>query len=70
MPKHSTAADTGPAQPTDRNPPLPDLTGLDLRSLRLLDLDEDGLTAAVDSALRQPGELGETWYSDGSVGHP
>lgn len=46
--------------------PLPDLTGVALRGLRIL--DDERVTRAVDETLRRPGELAETWYSSGAQG--
>ncbi|MFI9719260.1 hypothetical protein ACIHFE_06330 [Streptomyces sp. NPDC052396] len=64
MPKQRNAAT---ADPKDSAPPapLPDLTGVGLRSLRTMADPE--LTAAVESALRHPAEFGETWYSSGGT---
>ncbi|MGW2300253.1 hypothetical protein [Streptomyces sp. NPDC001809] len=45
---------------------LPDLTGVDLRTLRLLDDPE--LVAAVERVLWNPQELGESWYEDSGEG--
>ncbi|MFF4404361.1 hypothetical protein ACFY2W_12320 [Streptomyces sp. NPDC001262] len=58
MPKHESGT-----------PPLPDLTGMSLRSLRAARTDRDpALAAAVDRALQHPADLGETWYSCGTEG--
>ncbi|WP_330173649.1 hypothetical protein OG875_08735 [Streptomyces sp. NBC_01498] len=40
-------------------PELPDLTGVDLRTLRRL--DDDALTAAVEDVLRCPGSFTDAW---------
>ncbi|MGK5642104.1 hypothetical protein ACSNOK_27885 [Streptomyces sp. URMC 126] len=66
MPKHRNAAAPGPAGGAGAAPPLPDLSGVGLRGLRRL--RDPGLTAAVDSTLRRPDELDETWYSSGAQG--
>ncbi|MBZ4322740.1 hypothetical protein [Streptomyces huiliensis] len=66
MPKHRNAAASGPAAGAGAPPPLPDLRGVGLRGLRVL--RDPGLAAAVDSTLRRPAELDETWYSSGHQG--
>ncbi|WP_171167007.1 hypothetical protein [Streptomyces sp. I05A-00742] len=66
MPKHRNAVASGPAGGAGAAPPLPDLRGVGLRSLR--GLQDPGLAAAVESTLRRPAELEETWYSSGAQG--
>ncbi|MFI0736884.1 hypothetical protein ACH4PU_02070 [Streptomyces sp. NPDC021100] len=66
MPKHRNAAASDPAGGAGAVPPLPDLRGVGLRGLR--GLRDPGLAAAVDSTLRWPAELDETWYSSGHQG--
>lgn len=54
------------AEQTGRNaggPVLPDLTGVDLRTLQ--GLDDEALTAAVDDVLRCPGSFTDSW-NDGN----
>ncbi|MEV4439405.1 hypothetical protein AB0K09_10340 [Streptomyces sp. NPDC049577] len=63
MPKHTYAAAVGPADGA-AVPPLPDLTGVGLRALR--GMADPDLSAAVESALRHPGEWWEIWYSSGN----
>ncbi|MFI9151884.1 hypothetical protein [Streptomyces sp. NPDC053367] len=53
-----TAADSG--GDTVRTAPLPDLTGVDLRTLRTL--DDPALAAAVAEALRDAASLRDVWY--------
>lgn len=49
--------------------PLPDLTGMSLRSLRAARTEQHpALAAVVDRALQHPADLGETWYSCGTEG--
>ncbi|WP_329381644.1 hypothetical protein [Streptomyces sp. NBC_01716] len=51
-----SAAETGgfPGSPV-----LPDLTGVDLRTLQ--GLDDEALTAAVEDVLRCPGSFKDSW---------
>jgi FXSXX-COOH protein len=42
---------------------VPDLTDLDLRTLRTM--DDPGLTEAVGHVLERSRELAEAWWSDG-----
>ncbi|MEU6621109.1 hypothetical protein ABZ926_10080 [Streptomyces litmocidini] len=44
---------------------LPDLDGVDLRTLRFTDDPE--LVAAVERVLEQPQELGASWYEGDTV---
>ncbi|MFB7451174.1 hypothetical protein ACFTWS_34745 [Streptomyces sp. NPDC057027] len=48
----------------DRPWGLPDLTGVDLRTLRFM--DDPALVAAVDRVLWHPQELGASWFVEGS----
>ncbi|MFD3525600.1 hypothetical protein [Streptomyces sp. NPDC058653] len=41
------------------SPVLPDLTGVDLRTLQ--GLDDEALTAAVEDVLRCPGSFTDSW---------
>lgn len=45
---------------------LPDLTGVDLRTLRFM--DDPDLAAAVERVLWHPQELGESWYEGSEDG--
>jgi hypothetical protein len=54
------AADSG--DDAVRTAPLPDLTGVDLRTLR--SLDDPALAAAVDLVLRGSAGLRDVWYVD------
>ncbi|MGW6390704.1 hypothetical protein ACWFR1_09370 [Streptomyces sp. NPDC055103] len=42
---------------------LPDLNGVDLRTLRFT--DDPGLVAAVERVLGHPQELGASWFVEG-----
>ncbi|MBT2400249.1 FXSXX-COOH protein [Streptomyces sp. ISL-100] len=53
----------GPGQDAGRSPAVPDLTDLDLRTLRTM--DDPGLTEAVGHVLERSRELAEAWWSDG-----
>ncbi|SCK31292.1 hypothetical protein [Streptomyces sp. WMMB 322] len=57
MPKHPDAEPAVERAEYALAPPLPDLSGVDLRTLRRL--DTPALTAAVAHVLRGPGERGE-----------
>ncbi|MGW6567942.1 hypothetical protein [Streptomyces sp. NPDC054975] len=46
----------------DQPPHLPDLTAVDLRTLR--DMADPELVAAVDRVLGRVAELGESWFSN------
>ncbi|MEV4949478.1 hypothetical protein [Streptomyces sp. NPDC053755] len=54
---------TGVDRDAGRLPHLPDLTTVDLRTLR--SLDHPGLAAAVERVLRRPAELAESWVEGG-----
>lgn len=58
---------TGTGRDAGETPPLPDLTTVDLRTLRVM--DHPDLVAAVDRVLGRSRELGESWAS-GSDGLP
>ncbi|MFD9188240.1 hypothetical protein ACFWCA_08465 [Streptomyces phaeochromogenes] len=45
---------------------LPDLTDVDLRTLRAM--DDPGLIAAVDQVLKSSREFGQVWYVGGEGG--
>lgn len=67
MPKRTDGASRGPGRQTEAAPPpLPDLTGVSLRTLRTS--DDPTVAAAVENALRAPGELARVWRSDGTQG--
>ncbi|MGP4006244.1 hypothetical protein [Streptomyces sp. 4N124] len=53
----------GPGEDAGRTAPLPDLTDIDLRTLRAMDDPE--LSAAVERVLRGSAEFQEVWYGDG-----
>ncbi|MEU9881353.1 hypothetical protein [Streptomyces phaeochromogenes] len=59
--QRNRAAD--PGRDTGRTVALPDLTDVDLRTLRAM--DDPGLAAAVDQVLGSSGEFGEVWYTGG-----
>ncbi|MGW1074291.1 hypothetical protein [Streptomyces sp. NPDC002537] len=63
MPKLRSTARACPANGGVRVPPVPDLTGVDLRTLRHVTVP--GLGAAVEEILLDPGGLEATWYSGG-----
>ncbi|MCC3773043.1 hypothetical protein [Streptomyces sp. UNOC14_S4] len=64
MPKlTSTATTPGTADGAVRVPPVPDLTGIDLRTLRRV--ADPGLAVAVEEVLGDPDGLEITWYSGG-----
>ncbi|MEV8479053.1 hypothetical protein [Streptomyces sp. NPDC051173] len=63
MPKLKRTASARQAHPVERVPPVPDLTGVDLRTLR--HAEDPALGAAVEEVLLDPGEFEETWYSSG-----
>ncbi|MEU5420418.1 hypothetical protein ACFY1P_01495 [Streptomyces sp. NPDC001407] len=66
MPKLKRTAKARQAHPAERVPPVPDLTGVDLRTLRTLRHSEDlALGAAVEEVLLDPAGIAETWYSGG-----
>ncbi|MEU1705002.1 hypothetical protein ABZ478_06295 [Streptomyces sp. NPDC005706] len=50
-----------PGRDAGRAAPLPDLGGVDLRTLRFL--DDPALTAAVDLVLRDATECQQVWFS-------
>jgi len=56
--QRNRAAD--PGRDTGRTVVLPDLTDVDLRTLRAM--DDPGLAAAVDQVLGSSREFGEVWY--------
>lgn len=66
MPEHRNAAPADPADSTARTLELPDLTGVDLRTLR--HKGDGALDAAVSDVLLHPADYGQTWYSDGASG--
>ncbi|MET9437592.1 hypothetical protein [Streptomyces sp. NPDC006551] len=55
---------TGVDRDAGQAPPLPDLTAVDLRTLRVM--DHPDLVAAVDRVLGRSLELGESWVSEGN----
>ncbi|MET8680432.1 FxSxx-COOH cyclophane-containing RiPP peptide [Streptomyces sp. NPDC004647] len=63
MPKHRSTAAADPYGPVEGGPPLPDLTGVDLRSLR--DLQHPVLSAAVEDVLRHTPQTSDAWAKDG-----
>ncbi|MFI1799249.1 hypothetical protein ACH427_18125 [Streptomyces sp. NPDC020379] len=63
MPKLKRTATAHQAHTAERVPPVPDLTGVDLRTLR--HTEDPALGAAVEEVLLDPGEFEETWYSSG-----
>ncbi|MGI5348867.1 hypothetical protein ACQEU8_11825 [Streptomyces sp. CA-250714] len=68
MPKRTEGASRSPGRGPDAAPssPLPDLTDVTLRALRTC--DDPAVTAAVESALRDPAELARVWRSSGTDG--
>ncbi len=66
VPRQRDPASAGTARRPSCPPPLPDLTGVDLRTLSTL--DDPALTAAVDHVLRNPADFTESWRDDGSAG--
>ncbi|MEU1403469.1 hypothetical protein ABZ471_14090 [Streptomyces sp. NPDC005728] len=56
----------GPGEDAGRTALLPDLTGVDVASLRAM--DDPGLIAAVEHVLHRSGEFHEVWYSGGGEG--
>ncbi|MDO0936258.1 hypothetical protein QQY66_32840 [Streptomyces sp. DG2A-72] len=56
----------GPGEDAGRTAPLPDLTDIDLRTLRAM--DDPGLSAAVEQVLCGATEFREVWYGDGEGG--
>ncbi|MGP4003874.1 hypothetical protein [Streptomyces sp. 8N706] len=60
MPKPRNAMATGPDESVSGAPPLPDLTGVDLRTLR--ETENTGLAAAVEDVMRHPSRLTDLWY--------
>jgi len=67
VPKRTVGTSRSPGrQPQAAPPPLPDLTGVSLRTLRTC--DDPAVTAAVESTLRTSRELSRMWRSDGTNG--
>ncbi|MGA5134536.1 hypothetical protein ACPCTO_32565 [Streptomyces olivoreticuli] len=64
MPKLKRTAAAVSADAAERVPTVPDLTGIDLRTLR--HTEDTALGVAVEEVLLDPGEFEGTWYSDGS----
>ncbi|MEU2871083.1 hypothetical protein ABZ769_18020 [Streptomyces olivoreticuli] len=64
MPKLKRTAAARSADVAERVPTVPDLTGIDLRTLR--HTEDPRLATAVEEVLLDPGEFEGTWYSDGS----
>lgn len=62
MQKHSDAGSGVEEGQYALAPPLPDLSGVDLRTLRRM--DTPALTAAVAHVLRGPGEAGELFTAN------
>ncbi|MEV0936814.1 hypothetical protein [Streptomyces phaeochromogenes] len=62
--QRNRAAD--PGRDTGRTVVLPDLTDVDLRTLRAM--NDPGLIAAVDQVLRSSREFGQVWYVGGEGG--
>ena len=70
MPNHGRGA-SAPAEPdVPGEPPLPDLSGVDLQVLR--GADDPVVTAAVDEVLRDPGRYTGVWWGNegGDAGQP
>ncbi|MBL1085415.1 hypothetical protein JK359_26190 [Streptomyces actinomycinicus] len=65
MGEHRTWA-AGPGEDAGRTEFLPDLTGVDLASLRAM--DDPVLVAAVERVLSGTGEFQEVWYSGSGEG--
>jgi hypothetical protein len=63
VPKHTDAELVAERAEYALAPPLPDLSGVDLRTLRMMDTPD--LTAAVAHVLRGPGESGELFKQNG-----
>ncbi|MBA0051545.1 hypothetical protein E0L36_11765 [Streptomyces sp. AJS327] len=59
MPKPKDATDAAAGATGAAAPPLPDLSGVDLRTLR--SLDTPAVTAAVDHVLRHPRDVAEDY---------
>ncbi|MER6069938.1 hypothetical protein ACFYZB_14530 [Streptomyces sp. NPDC001852] len=58
-----TKGAVGPGEEAGRSVPLPDFTGVDLRTLRAM--DDPGLTALVDQVLVAARCRSEIWYTGG-----
>lgn len=67
VPKRTDGTSRSPGQESAESPPLPDLTGFDLRTLRTS--EDPAVTAAVESTLSRPERLTRVWRSTGSEGH-
>ncbi|WP_116213858.1 hypothetical protein [Streptomyces olivoreticuli] len=63
MPKLKRTAAARSAGVAERVPTVPDLTGIDLRTLR--HTEDPRLGAAVEEVLLDPGGFEEIWYSGG-----
>ncbi|GHB20922.1 hypothetical protein GCM10010306_011890 [Streptomyces umbrinus] len=63
--QRNRAAD--PGRDTGRTVALPDLTDVDLRTLRAM--DDPGLAAAVDQVLGSSREFGEVWHTTSDPAH-
>lgn len=65
---HRNTVVAGQGQDADRTPAVPDLTDVDLRTLR--SMDDPALTEAVGRVLDHSGELTEAWWTgDDSTRH-
>ncbi|GGX05104.1 FxSxx-COOH cyclophane-containing RiPP peptide [Streptomyces chryseus] len=59
---HRNTVVAGQGRDAGQPPAVPDLTELDLRTLRTM--DDPGLAEAVRQVLDQPWELAEAWWSE------
>ncbi|MET9512205.1 FxSxx-COOH cyclophane-containing RiPP peptide [Streptomyces flavidovirens] len=59
---HRNTVVAGQERDAGRPPAVPDLTELDLRTLRTM--DDPALTEAVRGVLDRPWELAEAWWSE------
>lgn len=67
MPKQTRSTSTEPAEASAERPPLPDLTGIDLRTLRVC--QDSALTGAARHLLRCPAGFTRMWSAgDGGNG--
>ncbi|MGX1881219.1 FxSxx-COOH cyclophane-containing RiPP peptide [Streptomyces sp. NPDC055287] len=63
---HRNTVVAGQGQDAGRPPPVPDLTHVDLRTLRTM--DDPGLTEAIDQVLGRSGDLAEAWWATDEPG--
>ncbi|MDJ1135263.1 hypothetical protein [Streptomyces iconiensis] len=66
MPKRTGGTSRGPGQQSGGSAPLPDLSGIDLRTLRTS--DDSAVAAAVEWALRVPEKFRLFWAAEGGEG--